>query len=123
MSGAYAGVSDANPDIHGMADSLLVGFLAAAERLLVDVREISPPSSLRAAHSAYVESLSAFVSSRDELLAAVATADGASLNELLNNVLVAAGIDKMFERINVACQTLVDYSFVRGGPRPCSAGG
>ncbi len=123
MSVAYAGFDEANPDIHGMAASLITAFMAAAEELLVNIRDISPPSSLRAAHSEYVEALSAFVASSDDLLAVAAAAEGADLDELLNNTLVTSGLDKMFERMNLACQTLVDYSFVRNGPRPCSAGG
>jgi len=123
VSLAFGGVDETDPDLHGMADLMLNGFVDAADELLVMVRDVSPPSAVRAAHSEYADALSEFVASRDDLLAAAAAAEGVNLDELLNNVLVASGINKMFERMNLACQALVDYSFLRGGPRPCSAGG
>ena len=120
---AFGGLDDNNPDIRGMATSLFEGFLTAVDALLVDMRDIDPPESLQGAHSEYVDSLVVFVASRDEVLAAVAVADGADLNELLDNVLVDAGVDDIFERSNAACRALVTYSFLRGGPRPCSQDG
>lgn len=123
ISGAFGDIDESNPDLRGMASSLISDFVAAADALLIELRAMDPPASLHAPHSEFVESLAAFVASRDELLAAVAVAEGADLGELLDNVLVDAGVDEIFERVNSACQALVDYSFLRDGPRPCTAGG
>lgn len=120
---AYEGVDESDPDIHGMAASVVTGFLDAVDGLVVAMRDISPPPSLRAVHDDYLDSLTSFVANRDDFLAAVTAAEGSDLNELFDHALADSGVDDLFERINVACQTLVTYSFLRDGPRPCSPGG
>lgn len=122
INAAFDGTDESNPDVRGMATSLFEGFLAAVDGLLVEVRAIDPPASLDSAHGEYVDSLAVFAASRDEVLAAVAVAEGADLNEMLNNVMSDTGVDKIFERANVACQALVSYSLLRNGPRPCTQG-
>ena len=122
INAAFGGVDESNPDVRGMATSLFEGFLAAVDGLLLEVRDIDPPASLDGAHSEYVDSLAVFAASRDEVLAAVAGAEGADLQEILDKVLVDAGVNDIFERANAACQVLVNYSFLRDGPRPCTQG-
>ena len=116
---AFAGVDESDPDFHHTATTLFTDFTAAVEELLVKLRDISPPSSLRDAHLEYVDSLALFVASRDDGLAAVAVAEGTNLDEVMNNALRNSSLDDIFKRINAACTTLKDYSFVRDGPRPC----
>lgn len=122
INSAFNEVDESDPDPHGAAARLLAGFIDAIDGLRVALAEVSPPSALRDVHSEYVESLAAFVERRVDILAAVATAEGEDLNEILDNAIAKLG-DDIFERINSACQALVDYSFLRGGPRPCSQGG
>lgn len=119
---AFRGVDESDPDLRGTAATLFTGFFTAADGLLAEARSIDPPASLEKQHGEYVEALGAFVASRDAVLAAVAVADGATLDEVFDSVMVESGISDLFERANDACQALVDYSFVHGGPRPCSQG-
>lgn len=122
INAAFGGLDESNPDIRGTATSLFEGFFTAVDGLLVEVREIAPPASLEGAHAEYVDSLAVFAASRDKVFAAVAVAEGADLQEMLDNVLVDAGVNDIFERANAACQALVSYSFLRDGPRPCTQG-
>ena len=120
---AFNGVDENDLDLNGEAADLLAGFIAAIDGLLVSLVDVSPPSALRSTHTDYVDSLSEFVERRDDILAAVGDAEGANINEILGSTMEILGIDNIFERINSTCQALVDYSFLRGGPRPCSRGG
>ena len=119
-SQVFRGVDENDPDIHAMARPVITGFVDAAATLAAELGDVNPPSALRAAHQEYLQSMADFVAARDDLLAAVDSSDGNDIYELLNNALVASGVDQLFERINVACTKLRDYSFLRGGPRPCS---
>ena len=119
---AYGGVDENSTDVRAEAAALFEGFFVAVSGLVAEVREIDPPANLERQHVDYIDALSVFTDSRDAILAAVADAEGVTLEELLANVVVDAGVDELFERANVACQVLVTYSFVHGGPRPCSQG-
>ncbi len=116
---AFAGIDESDPDVHQTAANLFTGFTTAVEDLLVKLRGISPPPPLSEAHSEYVDALAGFVAIRDDALAAVADAKGTNLEEVLTNALENSLVDDSFERINAACETLTNYSFVRNGPRPC----
>ncbi|MEQ1873396.1 MAG: nucleoside hydrolase [Ilumatobacteraceae bacterium] len=119
---AFGGLDESNPDTRGMATALFEGFFTGVDGLLVDLRDIDPPASLDGEHSEYIDSLAVFAASRDEVFAAVAVAEGAELFEMLESVLEDAGINQIFDRANAACQALVNYSFLRDGPRPCTQG-
>ncbi|CAN5431851.1 hypothetical protein BH10ACT2_BH10ACT2_07580 [soil metagenome] len=119
----FRSIDDANDDVRDAATSVLEGFLSAADTLLIELQAVSPPSSTRELHAEYVASISSFGRSGADLLAAVATVEGATLDELIDNALAAAATDDVLERVNLACRALVSFSFLHDGPRPCSAGG
>ena len=122
IGNAFRGVDEGNPDLRATASDLFSGFLEAVESFLVEVRMIAPPASLAKQHAEYIDALTVFANSRDEVMAAVAAAEGSNLDEVLDSVLVGSGIDELFDRANDACQALVAYSFLHAGPRPCSQG-
>ncbi|MEI7547023.1 MAG: hypothetical protein WCK21_03040 [Actinomycetota bacterium] len=82
---------------------------------------MKPPASLAAAHAHFLEALTRVVDGKSELLAALAAAKGGDLDAVMNDVLVQSGLPDAFGAVTVACQALEDFSFARGGPRPCSA--
>ncbi len=117
------GVSEAaGSDPHTQAEAFINGFLDAIESLANEVRDVSPPSALAEAHAEYLESLDALVVLRGDALTLIAASDGTTVDEILGG-LQQSEITEEFNRIEAACQALVDYSFLRNGPRPCSFGG
>ncbi len=124
MSRAFSGVDESDPDPRAAAASLFASFFDALDELAVALRVVEPPSTLRDQHAEYIASLSEFVERRDEVLAAVAEAEeGANIDEVLDSTIANVGDEDIFGRVNAACQALVQYSFLRDGPRPCTAGG
>lgn len=94
------------------------GFITSADVLATGLAAIEVPAALRDQHERYRLAVEAVVDQRSTLLAALDDMTGdaeAALNAL------EPLIEGPLEQLSTACQELEDYSFQRGGPRPCAA--
>lgn len=96
-------------------------FVAAIAALVADLDSLKPLPSLSEADADYVELLTQFVASKEDLLAAVAEADGTDFDQLMADAATRASLADIFDRACDACQVREDYSFLHNGPRPCSS--
>ncbi|MCE9623221.1 MAG: nucleoside hydrolase [Actinomycetia bacterium] len=119
MSRVFDSSNDPEADAHLQAATFINGFLDAVNALATELRAVSVPSALATAHDEYVASLDKVVAHRSEALALIAASDGSTVDEILHEVQLSELADD-FNRVGAACQVLVDYSFLREGPRPCS---
>ena len=111
----------AAPDPRRAAATFIEEYLAVAESLADELRAMTPPASLRTLHDRYVDSLDRLVSSKEQLLAAIASSEGGNVDEVMNDAMRAAGGESTYADFRSACHALEDFSFTHGGPRPCSA--
>ena len=119
---AYHSVEAATAsDPRDVATVFINKFVDGVGSLAAELRDLSPPPSLSAAHAHYLELLTEFMASRDDLLAAVAAGDGRDLEQLMADAMARASLGDIFDRIRNACQVLEDYSFLHNGPRPCAS--
>ena len=121
LAHVYDAVARAEGDLHVVAAAFVNEFVAAIAALVADLDRLKPPPSLAEAHANYVELLTHFVASKEDLLAAVAEADGTDLDQLMADATTSASLADIFDRARDACQVLEDYSFLHNGPRPCSS--
>ncbi|MDO8363673.1 MAG: nucleoside hydrolase [Actinomycetota bacterium] len=121
LAHAYDTVSRAEGDPHAVAAAFVAEVFAAIAALVADLERLEPPPSLGEAHADYVKLLTQFVASKEDLLAAVAEADGTDFDELMADATTRASLGDIFEQARHACQVLEDYSFLHDGPRPCSS--
>lgn len=99
----------------------LDGFLAVAAGLHDAVAELEPSESLAALHEQYVASLAQVAESGRGLRAIIdAAPDDAGFDEVLAEVADSPEFAAANEQARRACRALEQYSFQRGGPRPCS---
>ena len=125
---AYASVESHASDPPREAAAAFVGlFFDALSGLAVEVRALDPPATLSDAHNRYLALLEEFLTKRDAIFAALADADGADADEVMNNalakVLPQISSGDVFGRITAACRVIEDYSILRGGPLLCAGGG
>lgn len=119
LAHVYDTVAQADGDLRVVATTFVNEFIAAIAALVADLDSLKPPPSLSDAHSDYVDLLTRFVAGKKDLLAAVAVADGADLDQLIADATTRASLGGIFDRVHDACQVLEDYSFLHDGPRPC----
>lgn len=113
------GRTDGDPRV--AAAAFVNEFIAAIAALVAELDRLEPPPSLGDAHADYVELLAQFVAGKEDLLAAVAVADGTDFDQLMADAMSQASLGDIFDRARDACQVLEDYSFLHDGPRPCSS--
>lgn len=118
---AFAAIRTARGDPRTVTNEFVKAFIDAVAALATDLRAIDPPPELIEAHANYLGVLDEFVAGKDELVAALAAAEGTDPNELLADATSHLTTQDFFDRMRDACQVLEDYSFLHGGPRPCSS--
>lgn len=119
----FEAVDSDDPDVKGAAAAVIEGFVAAVEDFVAIVDAVVPPPTLSGLHAEFIESLSNFVEGRDSLLAAVVSAQGSDLNAVLDEAITSGGLSELLNDVNLTCQALAEFSLLREGPVPCSAGG
>lgn len=123
ISEVFDAVDSNAQDVQAEAVVLIEGFVSAAGDFLRVVDAVSPPPSLSELHAGFVESLNDFVEGRDQLLAVAASSQGSDLDAVLDEIMTSGGLSELFGSVNSTCQALAEYSLLRDGPVPCSAGG
>ena len=118
---AFAAVRSARGDPRTVTNEFVEAFVDAVAALATDLRAIDAPPELIEAHANYLGVLDEFVGGKDELVAALAAAEGTDPNELLADAMSHLTTKDFFDRMRDACQVLEDYSFLHDGPRPCSS--
>ena len=103
------------------ATAFVNAFVQAIATLASNVLDLTPPPALSAAHANYAKILHQFVDGKDELLVALAKAQGADPTGLIADATAQSSLGDIFDRIRNSCQVLEDYSFLHDGPRPCSS--
>lgn len=121
LGDAYDSLANPDSDPRELAAAFIGLFVDAIEALASDVSDVIPPPALVETHADYVKFLGQFVASKNELLAALAKAEGANAGELLDDATKKSGLEDFFVNIRRTCQVLEDYSFLHDGPRPCSS--
>jgi inosine-uridine nucleoside N-ribohydrolase len=121
LARVYATIARAEGDLHVVAATFVNEFVAAIAALATALDELEPPPPLSEAHAGYVELLTQFVAGKEDLLAAVAEADGTDFDQLMADATTRASLGDIFDRARDACQVIEDYSFLHDGPRPCSS--
>ena len=117
----WSGLGSPAADPRVLVEEFVSSFLDSLVVLANNLREVDPPPTLVKAHDEYVESLDTIVSKRSDLIAAIAESDGANVEEVFADV-ESLDAFRYFEGAGEKCQTLVTYSFLRDGPRPCDLG-
>ena len=118
LAHVYDTVARAEGDLHVVAAAFVNEFVAAIAALVTALDGLAPPPSLSEAHADYVKLLTQFVASKEDLVAAVAEADGTDFDQLMADATARASLGDIFDRARDACQVLEDYSFLHDGPRP-----
>ena len=107
-------------DLVATATEFARGYFGGVTALIIDLGEIVPPESTADLHRAYVESLTQFVGLEDEMLAAIAEAEGTTPWDLLQNAAEAGSFEPAMAATADTCTALEDYAVLRGGPTSCS---
>jgi hypothetical protein len=116
----YSGGDDATTEPQPAAEQFITAFWDALATLEADLREVAVPATLAELHADLVDAINVTVSRLDEVLAAVAGANGANTWELLDSAVNEIGMeDDMFGPVTEACVRLEDYSVLRDGPAFC----
>ncbi len=95
----------------------LSGFVAALGDYAGSVSALTPPAALQNEQVELVDGITEFVGLEDEMLAAIDAYEGDDVVALIDGFLNRGSIR---QRVGAACQNIVEYSFLRGGPRPCT---
>jgi hypothetical protein len=103
------------------AEVFVDGFFAAIERYAVELGELSPPAALGAAHTDYLEALNQVLDAEAQVADALATANGATADELLGDATGDTPLPGLFERAGSICRTIQDFAYLHEGPRPCTS--
>jgi pyrimidine-specific ribonucleoside hydrolase len=122
----YSSSEVATTEARPAAERFVTTFWRALATLEADLREMAVPATLVELHTGLVDVIGVTVSRGDEVLAAVAGAEGTETWELLDNAANEVGSeDELFGPVSEACVRIEDYSVLRDGPAFCDdeAGG
>ena len=121
LSDVFDSLSPEGDDPRLVVAAFIEGFVGAVSAGAAELESVEPPPSLQGAHADYVQALTDFVATKDEILTAVADSDGVDFDEVMADVTARISLDARLDASRVACQVLEDYSFIHDGPRPCSS--
>lgn len=121
LSDVFDSLSPDADDPRLVVAAFIEGFVTAVSAGAAELENVEPPPSLQVAHANYVQALTDFVATKDEILAAVAESDGTDFDQVMADVTARISFDARLDASRVACQVLEDYAFIHDGPRPCSS--